>query len=357
MKLFRKVTAVALAAIMTVGTAPFSASAAEVSVPVNEATKYVDNLGAIWNLGNCFDASDCTWLSNEMDYETAWCGAKVTEKLIKAIKDMGFDTIRIPATWHNHVDGSYNISEQWMDRVEEVVEWSVDEGLYVILNVHHDIDKNYYYPDSEHYDNSEKYMKKVWEQIADEFDDVGNQLIFEIINEPRLKGTNNEWWFQLNNPPENVVDSIDCINKLNQVSLDTIRKAGGKNKDRYILVGGYDTSVDGVTVKGFELADIGGASPDDYFFLRISGDSMKNIGMVNGSLVLFRKQQYAEEGQVVACLVGGESATVKRFSKRGRRIFLLPENPAYSPIELSPADFETGEARILGVAEEIKIKL
>ena len=68
-------------------------------------------------------------------------------------------------------------------------------------------------------------------------------------------------------------------------------------------------------LQGFELADLGGASPDDYFFLRINGDSMKNIGMVDGSLVLFRKQQYAEEGQVVACLVGGESATVKRFSK------------------------------------------
>ncbi len=108
---------------------------------------------------------------------------------------------------------------------------------------------------------------------------------------------------------------------------------------------------------GFELADLGGASPDDYFFLRISGDSMQNIGMIDGSLVLFRKQQYAEDGQIVACLVGGESATVKRFSKRGRRIFLSPENPAYSPIELSCADFETGEARILGVAEEIKIKL
>ena len=253
MKLFKKITAAALSAIIAMGAVPFSVSAAEVKVPENEATKFVDGLGAIWNLGNCFDASDCTWLSDEMDYETAWCGAKATEKLIKAIKDMGFDTIRIPVTWHNHVDANFNISEQWMDRVEEVVEWSVDEGLYVILNVHHDIDKNYYYPDSDHYENSEKYMKKVWEQIADEFDDVGNQLIFEIINEPRLKGTNNEWWFQVNNPPENVVDSIECINKLNQASLDVIRKEGGKNKDRYILVGGYDTSVDGVTVKGFEL--------------------------------------------------------------------------------------------------------
>jgi repressor LexA len=108
---------------------------------------------------------------------------------------------------------------------------------------------------------------------------------------------------------------------------------------------------------GFELADLGGASPEDYFFLRIKGDSMKNIGMVDGALVLFRKQQYAQDGQIVACLVGGESATVKRFSKKGRRMRLLPENESYSPIELTPADFETGEARILGVAEEIKIKL
>ena len=108
---------------------------------------------------------------------------------------------------------------------------------------------------------------------------------------------------------------------------------------------------------GVELADLGGASPEDYFFLRIKGDSMKNIGMVDGALVLFRKQQYAQDGQIVACLVGGESATVKRFSKKGRRMRLLPENESYSPIELTPADFETGEARILGVAEEIKIKL
>lgn len=112
------------------------------------------------------------------------------------------------------------------------------------------------------------------------------------------------------------------------------------------------------TLEGYELADLDdGGSPDDYFFLRIRGDSMKNIGMVDGSIVLFRKQQYAENGQIVACLVGGESATVKRFCREGRRILLMPENPEYSPIEISPIDFETGDARILGVATEIKIKL
>ena len=109
------------------------------------------------------------------------------------------------------------------------------------------------------------------------------------------------------------------------------------------------------TLLGREFADVDDA--EEYFFLKVCGDSMKNIGMVNGSLVLFRKQQYAEEGDVVACLVGGESATVKRFHRAGKNIALIPENESYSPIRLTTDDFEAGEARILGVAVEIKIKL
>ena len=109
------------------------------------------------------------------------------------------------------------------------------------------------------------------------------------------------------------------------------------------------------TLLGYESAEV--ESPDEYFYLRICGDSMKNIGMVHGSLVLFYKQQYAENGDVVACLVGGESATVKRFHRVGRTIQLLPENEDYEPICLTTDDFESGEARILGIAREVKIKL
>jgi repressor LexA len=106
---------------------------------------------------------------------------------------------------------------------------------------------------------------------------------------------------------------------------------------------------------GYEYADVEDA--EDYFFLKVCGDSMKDCGIMDGSLVLFHKQQYADNGDIVACLVGGESATVKRFFKRDRRIYLQPENAEYEPIVLSPIDFETGEARILGVAREVKIKL
>lgn len=106
---------------------------------------------------------------------------------------------------------------------------------------------------------------------------------------------------------------------------------------------------------GYEYAEVG--DKDEYFYLKVQGDSMKNIGMVDGSLVLFRKQQYAEDGDIVACLVGGDSATVKRFRRSKKNVYLMPENEDYRPIKLTTDDFESGDARILGVACEIKIKL
>ena len=109
------------------------------------------------------------------------------------------------------------------------------------------------------------------------------------------------------------------------------------------------------TLLGYEGAEVDHV--EEYFYLKICGDSMKNIGMINGSLVLFHKQQYAENGDVVACLVGGDSATVKRFRRTGRNIYLVPENEDYEPIHLTTDDFESGDARILGIAREVKIKL
>ena len=108
------------------------------------------------------------------------------------------------------------------------------------------------------------------------------------------------------------------------------------------------------TLLGREFADV--SDTEDHFYLVVCGDSMKNCGIVDGTYVLFRKQQYAENGDIVACLVDGDSATVKRFERRNRRIMLIPENEDYQPINLSPEDFETGRARILGVAIEAKTK-
>ena len=109
------------------------------------------------------------------------------------------------------------------------------------------------------------------------------------------------------------------------------------------------------TLLGYETAEID--DTEEYFYLKVKGDSMKDVGIIHGSLVLFHKQQYAENGDIVACLVGGDSATVKRFRRDRKQVELIPENEEYSPIHLSTDDFESGDARILGVAKEVKIKL
>ena len=109
------------------------------------------------------------------------------------------------------------------------------------------------------------------------------------------------------------------------------------------------------TLLGREFADVDNV--DDYFYLKVRGDSMRDCGIIDGSLVLFHKQSYAESGDIVACLVDGDSATIKRFVQEGRRVMLKPENADYSPIKLSTDDFESGSARILGVASEVKIVL
>jgi repressor LexA len=109
------------------------------------------------------------------------------------------------------------------------------------------------------------------------------------------------------------------------------------------------------TLLGHEFADVNSA--DDYFYLKVRGDSMKDCGIIDGCLVLFHKQSYAQSGDIVACLVDGNCATIKRFDQHGRAVYLRPENKDYSPLRLSTDDFESGSARILGVASEVKIVL
>lgn len=210
-------------------------------LPDNEAIKFVEDMGAGWNLGNAFDAASDNNLPNEMDFETTWCGAKTTKELIKLVAASGYKTIRIPVSWHNHVDKSFKISEKWLSRVKEVVDWSLDEGLYVIINIHHDVMEGYYYPSSIYYKTSEKYIKKIWTQLSETFKDYDEKLVFETINEPRLNGTDFAWWYNIWNPEKEVIDALECINKLNQLAVDTIRSCGGNNKNRYIMVPGYDT--------------------------------------------------------------------------------------------------------------------
>lgn len=204
-----------------------------------------------WNIGNSFDASDCTWVNDEMLYESAWNGDMNTETHIQMLKDAGFNAVRIPVSWHNHVSENYSISEQWLARVNEVVDWCLERDMFVILNIHHDNSTSFMFPKNQYLDQSKNYISAVWRQLAFRFKDYDEQLIFEVMNEPRLIGHNNEWWIDENNA--DCKEAIQCINEINQVGVNTIRAAGGYNKTRFIMCPGYDASADGVLNAGYVL--------------------------------------------------------------------------------------------------------
>lgn len=105
-------------------------------------------------------------------------------------------------------------------------------------------------------------------------------------------------------------------------------------------------------IKGY--ASIPYADVENYFFLRVQGDSMINAGIRNDDLVLIRKQSCAEDGQVVAARVNGDEATLKRYKRQGDTVLLLPENPAYELRIIPVKDFDAGEAEIIGVALEVR---
>ncbi|WP_410080456.1 cellulase family glycosylhydrolase [Ruminococcus sp.] len=216
----------------------------------------LEDMGLGWNLGNSLDATG----GSGLDTETSWSNPKTTQALIDKVKSLGFNTVRVPVSWGKHVSGdNYTINSAWLARVKEVVDYCYKNDMYVILNIHHDTKSSEsasgagYYPRSSAYSSSEKFVTSVWSQMAEYFKDYDYHLIFETLNEPRLIGTGYEWWFNKWNIPSEVKDAIDCINKLNQKAVDTIRATGSNNRGRLIMCPGYDASIDGATVSGFKL--------------------------------------------------------------------------------------------------------
>lgn len=222
----------------------------------------LEDMGLGWNLGNSLDATG----GSGLDTETSWSNPKTTQALIDKVKSLGFNTVRVPVSWGKHVSGdSYTIDSAWLARVKEVVDYCYKNDMYVILNIHHDTKSSAsasgagYYPRSSAYSSSEKFVTSVWSQMAEYFKDYDYHLIFETLNEARLIGTGYEWWFNKWSIPSEVKDAIDCINRLNQKAVDTIRNTGSNNKGRLIMCPGYDASIDGATVSGFKLpTDISG---------------------------------------------------------------------------------------------------
>lgn len=192
-----------------------------------------------WNLGNTMDAPGG---------ETAWGNPVTTKEMIDFVADAGFDVIRIPTTWAEHIDDAdgYKIDEEWLARVHEIVDYAFDNGMYVILNTHHET--GWIKPATDQLDNFLPKFEALWTQIAESFEPYGDHLLFEGLNEPRIEGGANEW-------NGGTKDGREALNVLNKTFVETVRATGGNNSKRALLITTFAAAVVNSTLKALEIPE------------------------------------------------------------------------------------------------------
>lgn len=198
-----------------------------------------------WNLGNTLDVCQADRdgdgrVNEHVDEgekvdETLWGNPYATRELFKALVDDGVNAVRIPVTWRDHIDEAGNVDEEWLNRVQQVVDYAYNCGMYVILNIHHDGGGD---PDfgawichaAEDYEGTISRYKTLWTQIAERFEDYNERLIFESLNEVGFDSL-----------PQN--KAYELLNRINQEFVDLIRNSGGNNPRRHLLIAGYWTDI------------------------------------------------------------------------------------------------------------------
>lgn len=233
------------------------------------AGQAVLNMGAGWNLGNTLDSNsgdlDNMWIEawtsrTPKDYETAWGQPEATRALIHMFKEAGFGAIRVPVTWYPHM-GTITLHNQnqwdpstwsgtevdpaWMARVKEVVDYVIDEGMYCILNVHHDTGAGstaWLIASVDGFDAAKTRYQALWEQIANQFKDYGPKLLFESYNE--MLDPYDSWCFASFATPDRydatvATSAYNGINSYARLFAETVRATGGNNAYRNLIVNTY----------------------------------------------------------------------------------------------------------------------
>lgn len=202
-----------------------------------------------WNLGNSLDSIDPS--KSDTEVEAAWGNPKVTPALIQAVADAGFGVVRIPVTWIGRFGPApdYTIRPAFIQRVEEVVNYVLDRGLYAIINLHHDGAEGVSgqwislvnasgQVDAAHDAKVIEQLEKMWTQIAKHFEPYGERLIFESMNEIKV------------GYGQPLQAYLDQVNALNRAFVSTVRATGGNNATRCLVVPGYNTNIEH-TLAGF----------------------------------------------------------------------------------------------------------
>ena len=193
------------------------------------AIQIVEDMGIGWTLGHTFECySSEIKIMTDPDYQITLYGNEVpTKQLFTSIKKFGFKTIRVPITWMHFMDESGTVNPIWMDRVKEVVNYIIKSKLYCIINVENDGAPGFWL--SQGISSKDKFVY-LWTQIANEFKNYNEYLIFESMGQT----------------PFRIGNDYDFITLLilNQAFVDTVRNTGGKNSDRLLIVAGMNKDSD-----------------------------------------------------------------------------------------------------------------
>lgn len=231
------------------------------------AQELVHTITVGWCLGNTLDSTN-SWVNygvigtdqEASYYETLFDNPVTTQAMIDKVREAGFNAIRIPVTWAHHIDFDNNchISDKWMNRVEEVVSYAMNNNMICIINTHHDASNfkesnatglNWIHADPSTIHEVSKKLHLVWTQIANRFKNYPMNLIFEAYNEVM---TSERTW----KPPTQ--EEYDALNKLAQTFVTTVRNTGGNNKSRSLCLNTY------------------GATMNELQYFRLPNDSASN---------------------------------------------------------------------------------
>jgi endoglucanase len=199
-------------------TNPLPADATGMSSTAEEIAAKI-SLG--WNIGNSLEATGS---------ETAWGNPKISKALIDLVKQSGFNAVRIPCSWNQYLSNSTKaeIKTEWLNRVKEVVQYCVDNNMYVIINIHWDggwLENNV--TEAKKDENNAR-QKAFWEQIATHFRNFDEHLLFASANEPNV---------------ENAAQ-MAVLTSYHQTFIDAVRSTGGKNAYRTLVIQGPSTDID-----------------------------------------------------------------------------------------------------------------
>ncbi len=222
------------------GTSDISQTHTNDPMTVTSAKDLVAQMKVGWNLGNTLDATG----GSGIDAETSWGNVATDKIMIDMVKAAGFNVLRVPTSWGTHLEDDYTIDPEWLDRVQEVVNYGIDNDMFVILNTHHE---EWYMPTQSDVEEDLVQLEAVWTQIAERFKGYDEHLIFEGVNEPRLRGDGAEW--------TGTGESREIVNQYAKTFVETVRATGGNNADRCLMVTPYAASSSATNMEALEIPE------------------------------------------------------------------------------------------------------